>query len=169
LKEPFVSLYDRLFDDVYRYVYSKIGNRWDTDDLVSDIFRKAYEKYGQLKEDGRSKAWLITIARNTVIDFYRARRTTLGEEHLAYLPDPEVLEDRVAGSDELHCLKQAIALLPEDDREMVRLKYFGELKYREIGEIIGKTEENVKTRMFRLLKKLGMVVRHCLEGVNASG
>lgn len=40
----FIHLYDQYYDDVYRYVYVKTGNKWDTEDIVSDIFRKAYEK-----------------------------------------------------------------------------------------------------------------------------
>ncbi len=58
----------------------KLGNKWDTDDIVSDIFRKAFERYASLQEQSSAKAWLITIARNTIIDFYRKKKDTfIGE------------------------------------------------------------------------------------------
>lgn len=69
VKDDFLDLYESCFDDVYRYIYFKVGNSWDTDDIVSDTFKRAYEKYKTVKVD--SRAWLFTIARNAVTDFYR--------------------------------------------------------------------------------------------------
>ena len=72
MKDGFIILYDKYFDDVYRYIYFKTGNKWEADDLVSETFKKAYEKYKYLK--GEPKPWIMSIARNTVIDFYRRKK-----------------------------------------------------------------------------------------------
>lgn len=169
MKEPFVELYDRCFDDVYRYVYSKIGNSWDADDVVSDTFRKAFEKYDTLREHSNPKAWLITIAHHTVADFYRKKKPSVSADKLYDLADPDDFEDRFALDDDLDCVRKSIAALPPEDREIVRLRYFAGLKNREIGEVLGKTEEAVKTRVFRLLKKLSALVKTCLEGAGQRG
>jgi len=56
----FITFYDQYYKQLYRYVYFKVGNKWDTDDIVSDTFRKAYEKYTTVKDNHAS--WLFSIA-----------------------------------------------------------------------------------------------------------
>lgn len=162
-------MYDECFDDVYRYCYSKMGNKWDTDDVVSEIFRKAFEHYSSLKGHSNGKAWLMTIARNTVYDFYRRKKDTLGGDAVEWLVQPDLSAAQLEAKEDLECLNKALAYLPDEDREYIRLKYFAGLKYREIGELAGKSEETVKTRVFRLLKKVGVLVRNCMEGVMPNG
>lgn len=169
MKQPFIALYDECFDDVYRYSYSRLGNKWDTDDVVSDIFRKSFEYYGSLKEHSNGKAWLMTIARNTIVDFYRRKKDTLGGEAIKWLVQPDISAAQLEAEEDLDCLKKALDYLPDEDREYIRLKYFAGLKYREIGELAEKSEEAVKTRVFRLLKKIGVLVRNCMDGVMPNG
>ncbi|MDI3328096.1 MAG: sigma-70 family RNA polymerase sigma factor, partial [Alicyclobacillaceae bacterium] len=147
--------------------YWKIGNRWDTDDLVGDIFYKAFEKFSALREHSNAKAWLMRIARNRVMDFYREKNRTEPREwvDLATAPagaTPELVE-------ELECLEKVLAELEGEDREIVSLRYFADMKYREIGAVVGKTEEAVKMRTFRLLRKMSLWMRRCMEGENVHG
>ncbi|WP_442598737.1 RNA polymerase sigma factor [Neobacillus sp. D3-1R] len=169
MKEPFIDMYDRFFNHVYRYVYSKVGNKWDTDDVVSDVFRKAFERFSTLQEDSNAKAWLMTIARHTVIDFYRKKKDVVTGEVMEILAQSDSFEEKVEMEDDMECLQKAMSYLPEEDQELIKLKYFGELKYKEIVQVIGKTEEALKTRVFRLLKKVGILVKKCIEGVGTSG
>jgi RNA polymerase sigma-70 factor (ECF subfamily) len=154
---------------VYRFVYSKLGNKWDTDDVVSDVFRKAFEHYAALRSDSNPKAWLMTIARNTIYDLYRKRKDTLAGDELEAVAHPDSFMEQMELQDDLNCLKKAMAYLSEEDQELVRLKYFAELKYREVGDAVGKSEQTVKTRVFRLLKKLSLLVKSCLEGASSNG
>lgn len=169
MKQSFTLIYDGFFNDLYRYVYSKVGNKWDTDDLVSEIFRKAFEKYESLQEPSNAKAWLFTIARNTIIDFYRRKKDVLTGEAMEWIASPESLEGEVEQEEELACLQKVLAFLPEDERELVKLKYFAGLRHREIGEVLSKSEEVIKMRAFRLLKKMSVLVKNCLEGVKRNG
>ncbi|WP_282939087.1 RNA polymerase sigma factor [Paenibacillus sp. RC67] len=169
MKRSFALVYDGFFNDLYRYVYSKVGNKWDTDDLVSEIFRKAFEKYESLQEPSNAKAWLFTIARNTIIDFYRRKKDALAGEAMEWIASPESLEGEVEQEEELACLQKVLAFLPEDERELVKLKYFAGLRHREIGEVFSKSEEVIKMRAFRLLKKMSVLVKNCLEGVKRNG
>lgn len=67
--EDFLNIYDQYFNDVYRYVYVKTGNKWDAEDIVSEIFRKCYEKF-DANSIQNHKASLFAIARNSIIDYY---------------------------------------------------------------------------------------------------
>lgn len=169
MKDRFVVLYDLFFNDVYRYVYSKVGSSWDTDDIVSEVFRKAYERFASLKENSNAKAWLITIARNTVIDFYRKKKDSLPGDDIERILITEPFEEKLAFEDDLICLQKVLASLPEEDHEFINLKYFAELKYREIEAVVGKSEDLIKTRVFRTIKKMSILMKNCLEGVNKRG
>lgn len=169
MKEPFIEIYDRFFSDIYRYVYMKLGNKWDTDDIVSDIFRKAFERYASLQEQSSAKAWLITIARNTIIDFYRKKKDTFIGEGMDRLIQPFSFEEQVELKEDMECLQKALSSLSEEDQELIQLRYFAELKYKEMTEIAGKSEETIKTRVYRIIKKLGVLVKQCLEGEKIGG
>ncbi|WP_274362204.1 RNA polymerase sigma factor [Paenibacillus thermotolerans] len=165
MKNSFLELYDQYFDDVYRYVYYKIGNKWDTDDIVSDVFRKAFEKQSSIRDNSNPKAWLVTIAHNAVVDFYRKRKVTVSTEHIGDLEEPGAFEEQFELDDDLECVQKSLAFLSPEDREVVNLRYFADMKNREIGEVLQKSEEAIKTRVFRLLKKMSVLVTKCLEGV----
>ncbi|SFL66758.1 RNA polymerase sigma-70 factor, ECF subfamily [Paenibacillus sp. 1_12] len=163
LHEKFVDMYDHYFDDVYRFVLFKTGNRWDTDDLVSEIFRKSFEKFDTVTHPN-VKPWLMTIARNTVIDFYRKRK------EFTYGQDPDVIgysQTKVL-FDEIElrndCLKQSILTLAPDEREIINMKYIAGLKYKEISTILSKTEQWLKTKSHRIKQKMETFITICMEG-----
>lgn len=163
MAKDFLSLYDQYFDHVYRYTYFKTGNKWDTDDLVSDTFRKAFEKYATLQ--AHPKAWLMAIARNTVIDFYRKKKEVVTDrEELEKQVYDYSLEEVLGRHDELRCLKKALQSLPKEELEIINLKYFSELTHQEMGRILGKTVDAVKRKSLRIVRKLAESVHRCLEG-----
>lgn len=158
----FIGLYDKYFDDVYRYVFFKTGSKWDTDDLVSEIFRKAYENFAKINSN--QKAWLFTIARNTVADFYRKKREVAAGDDLDQLAYPGSFEDDLVKKDEMNCLKKSLNHLSKEELEIINLKYFSALKHAEIAALTGKTEDGVKMKSFRILNKLKVMVKRCVEG-----
>ncbi|MBY0120539.1 RNA polymerase sigma factor [Bacillus sp. S/N-304-OC-R1] len=160
--DQFTNVYDECFDDVYRYVYAKTSNKWDTEDIVSETFRKAYEKMSSLKDGQNMKAWLFAIARNTVIDYYRKKKTVLvGDEIDLYL-SPIPFEDPLEESSELECLKKSLNVLSKEDLEMTNLRYFAGLKFKEIAIVLDKTEETLRVKSSRITKKIGKLVKKCL-------
>lgn len=163
MKDSFIQLYDKYFDDVYRYIYFKTGNKWETDDLVSETFKKAYEKYKYLK--GEAKPWVMSIARNTVIDFYRKKKKHAPiqgnewDDFTYNYPIEEIFEKK----EELNYLKQSLKSLNKEELEIVNLRYFSEMKYNEIGKLLGKTENAVKTKAMRIHRKLAQVIQKLME------
>ncbi|AAM23615.1 RNA polymerase sigma factor [Caldanaerobacter subterraneus] len=162
MPESFIEFYEKNFDDVYRYVYFKVGNKWDADDIVSETFQKAFEKYNTVKSN--SKAWIFSIARNTVTDYYRMRKNLVSEELIMEHFYPDVFEDKLEREVELDCLKKSLYSLSKEEIEIVNLKYFANMTHREISQLIEKTEEAVKAQAYRIIQKLKNLVIKCLEG-----
>lgn len=161
MNKQFMSLYDQYFDDVYRYVFFKTNSHWDTDDLVSDIFKKAFEKYTPAIEN--PKPWLFSIARNTIIDFYRKKKDIASSDELDQYMYPGCFELDLEKNEQLNCLKKSLSTLPKEDLEFVNLRYFSGLKYKEIGELTGKSEDSVKMRLSRIIKKLKEMISLSME------
>jgi len=160
--ESFIEFYEKNFDDVYRYVYFKTGNKWDADDIVSETFKKAYEKYKTIKSN--PKSWLFSIAKNTITDHYRKNKNVDLEDDLSYFPYPDIFESKFEEEAEIECLKKSIYSLPKEDIEIINLKYFTGMTHREISQIVEKTENAVKMKNFRIIQKLKNLVIKCLEG-----
>ncbi|MEL1134179.1 RNA polymerase sigma factor [Desulfitobacterium sp. THU1] len=162
MKEDFLTLYKNSFDDIYRYVFFKTGNRWETDDIVSSIYEKAFHRYDQVR--GNPRAWLFTIARNSITDSYRARKDTTWHESTDRLPYIDENFNSLEDQETLLCLKKSLAFLPSEDRELIKARYFGKLKFRKISELVGNEEGNLRKRASRILQKLRVLMEKCLEG-----
>ncbi len=159
----FLDLYDRYFDDVYRYIYFKTGNKWDADDLAGDVFRKAFEKFASVNTN--PKAWLFTIARNTLTDFYRIRgKNILNEEDIDSYAYPVDSETELYKKEELGFLREALSRLTKEELEIINLRYFSDMKYNEIGILLGKSEDSVKMKAGRIIKKLKSILEQYMEG-----
>ncbi|WP_026487020.1 RNA polymerase sigma factor [Caldanaerobius polysaccharolyticus] len=162
MKDDFLDLYESCFDDVYRYIYFKVGNRWDADDIVSDTFKRAYEKYKTVKVN--SKSWLFTIARNAVTDFYRKKKDLLVGDDISQYSYPDIFESKLFREIELNCLKKSIYRLSKEEIEIINLKYFSGMTHKEISQVLNKTEDAVKMKSSRIIQKLKNFVINCLEG-----
>lgn len=171
MHENFALMYDELFDDVYRYVVFKTGDRWVTDDLVSDIFRKAFQRFDYMGaiEREQQKAWLMTISRNTVIDYYRKKK------EFPYGHDPEAYGYEVASLEQdsndprQECLEQSLLKLTSQEKEIINLKYIVGLKYSEISKITHKEENWIKMKSHRIRKKMLIFISHCMGGTHHAG
>ncbi|MFT4416568.1 RNA polymerase sigma factor [Fredinandcohnia humi] len=158
----FNDLYDNYFDDVYRYIYTKTGNRWDADDLVSETFRKAYEKINLVTSLTSPKAWLFTIARNTVIDFYRKRNKTFVVEEMEDYTKPLPFQDTLEEAEEINCLKKSLGVLPKEDLEIINLRYFSDLKFEDISKVLKLNNNSIRVRTRRIMKKVQVLVKKCI-------
>lgn len=155
----FLDLYDNSFDDVYRYVYFKVGNKWDTDDLVSEIFLKAFQKRATLRHNER--AWLFTVARNTITDYYRVRGREVPDE-AAKDPSPCCSANSEDSNLALECLREALVSLNPMQRELINLRYFAGLRHREVAKVTGISEGSTKMRVHRILSQIKELVEKCL-------
>ncbi len=147
-----------------RYVYCRTGNPWDTDDIVSDVFLKAYRHYDSARQT--HKAWLVTIARNTTIDYYRKSGREFPGEVPESLTFMTVLEDQEHDL-ETACLKSALSQLDGERFELINLRFFCGLKFKEMAIVLCSKQANVKTRFYRTLEQLRKKVESCLASENS--
>ena len=155
-QETFAHLYDEYMPKVYRYMYYRVNDTPVCEDLTSSVFEKALVNFGRYSRDKASfSTWLFSIARNVLIDHYRARRPSAPLEAAAEMASDSPLPAEVAERrEDMRRLSQCLAGLTEEDREIVRLKFAGELNNRQIAKLTGLSESNVGTRLFRAIRRL---------------
>ncbi len=166
-EDAFLSLVSSNLKPVYNFVYRLSGNQQDAEDITQETFIKVWKKIKKYDDAYSFKTWLYAIARNTAVDFLRKKRNILfsdfendaGENSfLDMLVDAEVLPDEVAiRAEQKDVLERALASLSPLYREVLLLKYNDQFTFDEIGRIVGRPLDTVKSQYCRaliLLKKL---------------
>ncbi|MGI8877300.1 MAG: RNA polymerase sigma factor [Candidatus Limnocylindria bacterium] len=157
----FGLLYDRYVETVYRYVFYRVRDTAEAEDVTSDVFMRALRAMPRYAPRQPFLAWLYRIARNAIIDRARRQRTQVSFEDALRHPDA----DRVVDPDatlfrevDAQTLRQAIRRLTPLQQEVVVLRYVEGLDTRSIGRIIGKREGTVRGIEFRALGALRQLV-----------
>jgi RNA polymerase sigma factor (sigma-70 family) len=154
----FGRLYEQYLPGVYRYVLYRIGEKDVSEDLTSDIFNKALTGFNRFDTKKASFCtWIYTIARNTLIDYYRkqARESAHRRE-----PDPDIPaksgspEEAFSRLEEIKKLRECLLKLNANERELISLKFSSDMKNYEIARITGLSESNVGTILCRAVRKL---------------
>lgn len=155
--EAFDVLYTRHVDSVYRYLLRRTFIREIAEDLTSTTFLKALESIRSFDPSkGELRAWLYRIARNSLIDHYRdpSHKYAIDIETVFDLPGDEVTNLRVEKSINAEAIHKMLQTLSPDQREIVLLRVWEGLSYKEIAELTGKTENNCKVIFSRTLTEL---------------
>jgi RNA polymerase sigma-70 factor (ECF subfamily) len=151
----FESLYRSSRDDVYAYVMTLLRDQAAAEDVTAVAFERAYRRRRTFdRRRGEERAWLFGIARNAALDELRRRRrvaalvTDPAEADSAPDPDPgEVALRRTA-------VQTALAGLPAREREIVALKFHAGLSNAELARVLGISESNAGTLLYRTMEKL---------------
>jgi RNA polymerase sigma factor (sigma-70 family) len=154
--KSFCELYDEYFDRINRYLRCRVSNVWDADDLTNTVFLKALEKFDQYDRRNPFASWIFRIAQNTFIDFLRKKKEIpLNiEESLTNDDDTWQPEKTLIITEQYQLLHHQLGLLTQNQRDVITLRYFGELKIRQVAEVLGKKESSIKTLSRRGLFKL---------------
>jgi RNA polymerase sigma-70 factor (ECF subfamily) len=147
----FGELYDRHFQQIYRFVFSRVREQTAAEDVTSEVFMKALKSLPRYQHTGRPfSAWLYQIAVNAVADHYRADRPTRDIEEMHDLASSEVgIEEQAAQRDELRRIWHHVEKLPGQQRTAMVLKFQEDLKIEDIAIAMGKTEGAVKLLLHR--------------------
>jgi len=157
----FDALFRECATDVHGYLISLLGDRSTAEDLTALAFERLYRSRSRLdRRRGTPRAWLFSIARNAALDELRQRRRR-GSYNLAEdLVDDRVSRDALEGAERRATVLDALALLPLRERELVLLKFHGQLSNGELARALGISESNAGTRLHRALTRLR---EHCAE------
>jgi RNA polymerase sigma-70 factor (ECF subfamily) len=146
--EAFTTLYRRYVTPLYRYLYHRLGNAKDAEDLTAQVFTDALEGLPGYRERGRFSSWLFTIAHRRLIDFYRQRSTDPLDEVADDSPDLQSAFEQ----NQMHAhLGQLLDSLDEERREILRLRFAAGLGFSEIASLLRRSEGAVKMTLYRTL------------------
>ena len=153
-------------DGLFTYAMALTRNSHEAEDLVQETYLRALKTIGPPREDGNAKAWLYTILRNIRLNQVRQQRTR--PKPLELDADENAAERIVETRKDPHALyvskvktqqvREAIRQLSEEFREIILLREFAELSYREIGTLLGCAQGTVMSRLARARYKLGILL-----------
>jgi RNA polymerase sigma-70 factor (ECF subfamily) len=171
LPDGVASWYREYRATVYRYVRFRVATREAAEDLTSDVFVKALRSHGRYDSSLASPSTrLLRIARNTVLDHFRALRrrgslhVSLDRAHDLAAKGPSQ-EERMLQEERVQALLNASGTLRPADQEILSLRYGASLENQEIAETLGITANAVAVRLHRALQRL----RDAVETGNDSG
>lgn len=145
-KEAFARLYEAHFDKIYRYVYIRIGNKTEAEDLTQQVFLKALKSISSYRWHGVPfSAWLYRIAHNQIVDYFRKNKkrisVPLDESLESHEDDPQSMTERKLDVEQLLV---ATKHLTGAQREVINLRFTSELPVAEVAKIMGRSEGAVK-------------------------
>jgi len=147
--EAFLALYRRYVTPLYRYLYHRLGNNKDAEDLTAQVFMEVLESLASYRERGRFSSWLFTIAHRRLVDLYRQRPTELLEDNT---PDGSLDLQIALEQNEKHAyLEQLLGQLDEERQELLRLRFAAGLEFSEIATLLKRREGAVKMSLYRTL------------------
>lgn len=166
-KDAFGELYRIYVDRIYNYVYYRIGNTDDAEDLTAKIFIRAMQHIPTYEHQGVPfSAWLYRIAHNLVANWHRdhSRRKIISLEDITHWhihnDGPEFLAEMM--EDKEHLLR-AMRRLPADRQELLTLKFVEHLSNAEIGDIMGRSEGAIKSLYHRTLLALRQDIQEATQ------
>ena len=157
-REAFGQLYDGYVKKIYDFIYYKTHHRETTEDLVSLTFTKALQalnNFGE-REDNYFGAWLYRIARNTVTDHYRSKARQMeiqADDAWDFPADTDIAQDTETKI-KIDQVRNYVQKLKNEQRELIIMRAWQGLSYKEIAELTGKSEASLKMMFSRTIKEL---------------
>lgn len=161
----FNFLLNSFWNDVYGFQLKRVQNENDAEDITIQTFSKAFDKIDTFDDKYKFKTWLITISKNVHIDFLRKKKssieTTKEQEEEVYqiIDDGPTPEDKIITEQNLAQLLRDIKKLKPHYQEVINLRYFQELSYKEISEQLEEPMSNVKVKLLRAKKLLAEIIQ----------
>tara|TARA_B110000240_G_scaffold198203_1_gene257268 strand:- start:1836 stop:2399 length:564 start_codon:yes stop_codon:yes gene_type:complete len=163
----FRFLLDTFWSNVYNYQLKRTKNENEAEDIAIQTFSKAFDKIHTFDDTYVFKTWLIVISKNVHIDLLRRKKTSIftettkEQEEKVYLvvdenPTPE---DKIIREQNLEELLKDIKQLKPKYQEVIQLRYFQELSYKEISAQINEPMNNVKVKLLRAKKLLAAIIK----------
>jgi RNA polymerase sigma-70 factor (ECF subfamily) len=161
----FNFLLDTFWNDVYSFQLKRTKNENDAEDITIQTFSKAFDKINTYKDEFKFSTWLITISKNLHIDLVRKQKKSIqntskdnDENFLDIIDDSPSPEDKIITEQNLAKLLRDIKKLKPHYQEVINLRYFQELSYKEISTELNEPINNVKVKLLRAKKLLAEII-----------
>lgn len=168
-QKAFNTLLNTYWSDVYRFQLSKTEDEDEAEDITIKTFSKAFDKIDLYNESYNFKTWLISISKNIFLDHLRKQRTeTISinkKESEAYKISDESpsAEDQLIIDQNLAQLLNYLKLLKPHYQEIINLRYFREMSYKEMAEVLNEPIGNIKIKLSRAKKLLAEIIKKSSE------
>ncbi len=144
------AMYVENVKPVYRYLFSLCGSVHDAEEMTAETFYRALKSIGRYNGECRLQSWLFQIAKHVWYqELQKRKRRPAPLEDAEALPAAGDVADSLVFKEERMTLYQRMQQLDEATREVIYLRLSGELSFREIGEILGKTENWARVSFYR--------------------
>lgn len=159
-QKNFSKIYDQHISRIYRFVYLRVSSKDIAQDITSETFTRAWNKFRADNPEPKVKNWtgfLYQIARNLITDFYRerARVQIISASYASVLTDSSMgLEEKAFLSSEVEQIRSVLVQLGQEQQEVVIWRYIDGLSIREIASILDKPEGTVRVIIHRALKEV---------------
>lgn len=149
------ELYNDYFHDVYLYIRSLSADEHLAEDITQETFFKAMKSVDSFRGDCDIRVWLCQIAKNLLFTHSKKSKRFTGEDIPETVPDSTVsVEERLADTQQTMEIHKVLHKLSEPYKEVFTLRVFGELSFRQIGDIFGKTESWERVSFHRAKLKI---------------
>lgn len=147
-RELVLRAFETSYEHVTRYIALRIGDRDQAEDLASEVFVRALDKADTFKPGEKPiQAWLFRIAHNLLVDHLRKKTRTGTSVPLDEIPEIPIEDDAHASAqqeDDVRTLAAAMSVLTESERQVISMRFAGEMKPEEIGRALGKSAGAVR-------------------------
>ena len=150
----FQEVYNLYFRDVYRYALSLCRNESVAEEITQETFYKALEKLDSFDGKGKVSVWLCQIAKNTYISMCRKDKHLDPDADTAQLPGKGSIEECFCDRETAFVIHKVLHELEEPYKEVFSLRTFGELPFKQIAELFGKTETWARVTYHRARLKI---------------
>jgi RNA polymerase sigma-70 factor (ECF subfamily) len=158
-------------DLVYNFVRRMVKTEHDAEDVTQETFVKVWKKAGTYRRGARFSPWLLSIARNTALDFLKKKKEFVfsqfesedgGNFLETTLADPEPLPDEVfSRADLAEQMELSLAQISPEQKEVIVLRHTSNMTFEEIGEVVGRPLNTVKSQYRRGLEVLrGILIKN---------
>ena len=157
------EVYDKYVEQIYRFIYFKVGNREDAEDITSQVFIKAAQSLDVTQEGHTKLAWLYQVARTTITDHWRhyykgptASLDQLEEDSPLHLAAPPLRLSGLSQQEACHATEKVqavLSMLPENYRRVLQLRFLQGCSLKETACAMQITEANAKVLQHRALQK----------------
>lgn len=153
-RKAFSEIVSQYSEPLYWKVRHIVGRHEDADDVLQNVFLKAWTRLDNFRGEANIYTWIYRISVNESLDFLRKRRELLSSDALANVANTQYADDYFDGDETQKLLQQAIDSLPEAQKVTFCMRYFDDMPYSEISSVLGTSEGGLKANYHLAVKKI---------------
>lgn len=156
----FETLIEQHHDEIYGYLWRLTRNTADAQDLTQEVFLRAYQAFGRLRSEHNLRAWLYKIATNCAYTAFK-RDKRQAQHTVALLDDAHGApadaaspHQQTAVNESLAAVRQAMAGLPDKQRQALLLRHVQGLEYAEVAQALGCSQDSARANVYQAIRRL---------------